>query len=616
MTSVRAAGLILAAVSVTGCAASNAAAPAPPPAVITVDTAMAAPKWAQMERQLLAANVPAAREFFNKYFDQRGYLLCFVRWGANDGPDDAFENFNHWPELHALGASDEIVQMYLKGHEGMIRQYTEAKTTKLVPAGVDGMYYKEFSALSDWQHHGEGLQLFNRMALSVPTDPKYLERVRRFAGLYMGEASDAPNYDPKHNIIRSMMNGSKGPLLRKATSMDWVGEPFDMTGFDALHGERNFDEFLAHYQEYHDVVGDHALNLVATTLPANAYFATGDAKYKQWVVRYVDGWIERMKQNNGIIPTFVDLDGKIGGPEGKWWGSAYGWGFSPVNPVTKRREHRNRIERPIIGFNNALLLTGNRKYIDAWRTMTDAVNANARTAGGKTQYPTMYGVDLDANPPSAKPGWYGWRDRPWSVGALEVWYFSQRPDDLARVAPDPWIEYLQGRNPGYPEKAMSDDFATIARRVEGIRKDQSKPEKRLADNMLDLNPVTTTALIQLTQGGLEPDRRGNLVNSRLRYFDPSRKRAGLPDDVAALVSEMTDTSTVVTLVNLNATTPRTLVVQGGAYAEHQIESVQWNGKTIPVAAPHVTVTLNPGAGGKLSLIMKRYAADPTVKFPF
>ena len=362
---------------------------------------------------------------------------------------------------------------------------------------------------------------------------------------------------PKHKIIRSMMNGSKGPLLRKATSMDWVGEPFDMSGFDALHGERNFDEFLAHYQEYHDVVGDHALNLVATTLPANAYFATGDQKYKRWVTEYADAWLARMKQNNGIIPTFVDLDGKIGGPSGKWWGSAYGWGFSPVNPVTNRRENRNRIERPIIGFNNALLLTGDQKYVDAWRDMTNAVNANARTVDGKTQYPSMYGVDLTANPRGGKPGWYGWRDRPWNVGALEVWYFSQKPEDLARVPANPWLEYLQGRNPGYPETAMAEDLATIKQRVEGIRKDQSKPDKRLADNMLDLNPVTTTALIQLTQGGMEPDRRGNLVNSRLRYFDPSRERAGLPEDVAALVSEMSDTGTVVTLVNLNPTTART-----------------------------------------------------------
>ena len=124
--------------------------------------------------------------------------------------------------------------------------------------------------------------------------------------------------------------------------------------------------------------------------------------------------------------------------------------------------------------------------------------------------------------------------------------------------------------------------------------------------MLDLNPVTTTALIQLTQGGMEPDRRGNLVNSRLRYFDPARKRAGLPEDVAALVSEMTDTGTVVTLVNLSATTPRTLVVQGGAYGEHVDRSVDWNGKTVPVGKPNFTVTLNPGAGGKLTLKMKRY----------
>jgi hypothetical protein len=614
---VRLLGTVLLPLALIACATAEPSSSQEGPAgSLTIDTKMAPPKWASMERQLLAENVPAAKEFFEKYFDDRGYLLCFVRWGANDGPDDAFENFNHWPELHALGASDEIVQMYLKGNEGMLKQYSEAKTTKLVPAGMDGMYFKEFSALSDWQHHGEGLQLFNRMALSVPTDPKYLERVRRFAGFYMAEDPEAPNYDPKHNIIRSMMNGSKGPLLRKATAIEWVGEPFDLAGFDALHGERNFEEFVAHYKEYHDVVGDHALNLVATTLPANAYFATGDPKYKKWVVTYVDGWIERMKQNNGIIPTFVDLDGKIGGPQNKWWGSAYGWGFSPVNPVTNKRENRNRIERPIIGFNNALLLTGDQKYVDAWRDMMNAVNANAKTIDGKTQYPSMYGLDLQTNPRATQPGWYGWRDRPWNVGALEVWYFSQKADDLSRVGTNPWIEYLQGRNPTYPETAMAEDLATIRKRVEGIRNDHSKPDKRLADNMLDLNPVTTTSLIELTQGGLEPDRRGNLVNSRLRYFDPARKRAGLPEDVGALVSGMTDTQTVVTLVNLNATTPRAVVVQGGAYAEHLIESVDWNGQKVPVGKPNFTVTLNPGAGGQLTLTMKRYSSDPTVKFPF
>ncbi|HEX6642022.1 MAG TPA: hypothetical protein VF215_12965, partial [Thermoanaerobaculia bacterium] len=209
---------------------------APTPPTMTVDTPMPAPAWAKLQRQLLAENVPACREFYQKYYDDRGYIQCFLRWGANDGPDDAFENFNRWPELHALGADDEILQMYLKAWEGMTRQYSEAKTRE-TPAGREGMYVKDFSAQSDWMHHGEGLQLFNRMALSAPSLPAYRDRARRFAAFYMGTDPDAPNYDPEKKLIRSMINGSRGPLLRKATALDWVGDPFDTTGFVALHGE-------------------------------------------------------------------------------------------------------------------------------------------------------------------------------------------------------------------------------------------------------------------------------------------------------------------------------------------------------------------------------------------
>lgn len=572
---------------------------------VIIDAAMAVPKWAQLERQLLADNVPAAREFFRKYFDDRGRLQAVLRWGADDGPDDAFENFNHWPELHAMGASDEIPKMYLKAHESLIRQYTEARTTQ-VPAGLQGMYYKEFDAQQDWMHHGEGLQLFNRMALSTPDDPKYQARARRFAGFYMGEDSDAPNYDPAHKLIRSLMNGSRGPMLRQATALDWVGDPFDPTGFVALHDERNFDEMLAHYEEYHDVVGDSFLNLVATTLPTDAYLVTHDEKYKRWVVGYMDAWLARMKQNNGIIPSFVDLDGKIGGSEGKWWGNAYGWGFSPVNPVTGKRENRNRVPRALVGFSNALLLTGQQKYVDAWRNQIIAVNTNARTENGQTQYPTMFGSG----------GWYGWQNRPWDVGALEVWYWSMKAEDLPRVGKNAWLEFLQGRNPSYPETAALRDLEVVQRRLELTRADRTPPEKRLADNMLDFNPVTVSALLQLTLGSLEPGREGGLLNARLRYFDPVRKRAGLPEDIAALVSQLTDTETVVTLINLNRANARTLIVQGGAYAEHQIESVERNGKAVRVDAPSFAVKLAPGAGGKLTLKMRRYENRPTVRFPW
>ena len=578
---------------------------APGAVTLRVQTPMAAPRWATLERQLLAQNVPAAREFFEKYFDDRGYLRAFVRWGANDGPDDAFENFNHWPELHALGASDEILQMFSKGHEGLITQYTEAKTTD-VPVARQGMYYKEFIVQSDWMHHGEGMQLFNRMGLSAPAAPKYEVRARRFAGFYMGEDPEAPNYDPAHKIIRSMQNGSRGPMLRKATALDWVGDPFDPKPFVAEHGESTFKEFLAHYEEYGDVIGDHFLNLVATVLPTNAYLVSGDAKYRTWVLEYMDAWLDRMKRNGGVIPSFVDLDGRIGGPKGEWWKNAYGWGFSPVNPVTGRREDRNRIPRATIGFSNALLMSGDQKYADAWRTMMDAVNANARAAGGRRQYPTMFGAD----------GWYGWRDTPWNVGALELWYWSQKPQDLGRAADNRWVGFLQGQRPSYPVDVLQRDLGLVQQRVAAMRAHATPPEKRLADNMLEINPVATDSLVQLMWGALLPSREGGLLYARLRYFDPVKRRAGVPDDVAALVSELSDTRTTVTLVNLHPSEPRTVIVQGGGYGEHQLVSVTAGGTTTPIDAPLLTVQLDPGAGQTLALAMKRYASPPTALHPW
>jgi hypothetical protein len=572
---------------------------------IRLETRMDPPRWAILERQLLAENVPACKEFFGKYFDDRGYLMCYVRWGANDGPDDAFENFNRWPELHALGANDEILRMYSKGHEGLLKQYTEARTTE-VPIAREGMYHKEFIVQSDWMHHGEGLQLFNRMGLSMPGDSKYQQRARRFAGFYMAEDPDAPNYDPKQKLIRSMQNGSRGPMLRPATPLDWVGDPFDVKGFDAEHGESSYGQFLAHYKEYTDVVGDHFLNLAATTLATNAYLIANEAKYKQWLVEYMDAWLERMRRNGGVIPSFVDLDGRIGGSQGTWWGNAYGWGFSPINPVTGLREDRNRIQWALPGFFNALLVTGDQKYVDAWRAMIDAVNAQVRTSDGRKQYPSMYGAS----------GWYGWRNNPWDVGALDVWYWSQKPSDVSRINGNGWVDFLQGKNASFPEQALQRDLESIRKRLDAMRRDTTPPEKRLADNMLDYNPAATESLVQLMWGALMPGRPGGLLNARLRYFDPERRRAGVPEDVAALVSELGDSRTTVTLINLNTSQPRTVVIQGGGYGEHQLVSVTAHGTTTAVDSPLLTVELAPGCGDTLTLAMKRYANLPTIRHPW
>jgi hypothetical protein len=560
----------------------------------------------RIEVTLLAEQAAPCREFYAKYFDARGYLQCFVRWGANDGPDDAFENFNGWPELHALGGDDSLRELFLRGHEGLLLQYTAAKTLE-TPIAREGMYHREFIVQSDWMHHGEGLQLFNRMGLSLGGgDARYADRARRFAGFYTGEDPAAPNYDPQRKLIRSMQNGSRGPMLRKATPVDWVGDSFDVGRFVAAHGEHTYAQFLAHYEEYTDVAGDHFLNLGATLLPTVAFLATQDPKYRQWLVDYMGATLARMRANGGILPSYVAPDGTIGGPEGRWWGNAYGWGFSPLNPVTGRRENRNRIPRAIVGFTNAVLLTGDLRYADAWRGMMDAVNAQGREIDGRTQYPTMHGAD----------GWYGWQAKPWNVGALELWFLTQRDADRARVTENDWLEFLAGKKPGYPEAALQRDLETVARRTAKFREDSTPPERRLADNMLNYNPATIDALTRLMQGGLVPGRDGGLLFARLRYFDPVRRRAGVPPDVAALVTAMDDRTTTVTLVNLSAGQVRSVVVQAGAYGEHRLATVKVGGRTVPVDGADFTVNLAPGCGAELVLTQRRFALPPTQRFPW
>ena len=110
-----------------------------------------------------------------------------------------------------------------------------------------------------------------------------------------------------------MFNGSVGPLLRPTTALDWAGDPFDASRFKLEHGERNFEEFLAHFQEYTDTVCDSPLNLQSTTLALNAYLLTGEKRWRDWLLSYVDAWVERAAANDDILPSKVGLDGRIGG---------------------------------------------------------------------------------------------------------------------------------------------------------------------------------------------------------------------------------------------------------------------------------------------------------------
>ena len=58
-------GLFVLAMAATA-AATSLQPPAATPRTVTIDTPMPAPAWATLERQLLAENVPACREFYRE----------------------------------------------------------------------------------------------------------------------------------------------------------------------------------------------------------------------------------------------------------------------------------------------------------------------------------------------------------------------------------------------------------------------------------------------------------------------------------------------------------------------------------------------------------------------
>ena len=570
-------------------------------------TPMTPPNWALLQRELLRANTAACKEFFARYFDERGWLLCVERWGGDDGPDDAIENCTDWPVLHALGAPDDILHLYKKAWEGHLRQYTLAKTVK-VPFARDGMYYKEFPVMFDWLHNAEGLTVFNLQGLSDPRDARFRQRARRYAGFYLNEDPDAPNYDPKHKIIRSLFNGSRGPLLRKATALDWAGDPIEIGNrFRLGHGERTYAEMLAHFKDYNDIVGDHPQNLLATNLAMNAYMLKHEEKYRKWVLEYVDAWRRRTAQNDGIIPTNIGLDGMIGGAAGgKWYGGVYGWGFSVEVPQTGKLAHRNNHRLGFFGFRNAFLLTGNDDYLDVWRKQIDKVSAHKKVVNGKVLYPHMHG----------DRGWYHYTAERYAPYALELYCLSMKAEDRRRTPDTPWLLYLEGKNPGYPEEALRRDLARVRERAVKIRHDTTTPDMRLADDPLKHNPASVSALVELMLGGVSPGLHSGLLHARLRYFDPARRRAGIPEDVAALVEEMTGERVTVRLVNVNQVEARTVVVQAGAYAEHRIVSAEASGKPVAVNASSMTVRLEPGCGSRLVLQMRRHVNAPTLAFPW
>jgi hypothetical protein len=415
----------------------------------------------------------------------------------------------------------------------------------------------------------------------------------------MNDDPAAANYDPERRIIKSLFNGSIGPIVRPATPVDWDGDA------DPARAAR--------FKTSTNIRGDHPLNLLAVTLATHSYLLTHEARYKTWAIEYVNAWRERAAANGGNFPSNIGLDGTIGGEwGGKWYSGVFGWN----SPDDGRR---NYVLRGVpAAFGQATLLTGDRSYIDAIRKQVDNIFAAARVENGHTVLPHYYGEKDD------RVGWYGYKTGEFfPTGALgnvsettiELYLWSLAQADLARILPNPpdrrdirgWIEFLQGRQPDYLVEALQEELQRSAQTASRIRDQRTG---------YGPSPVAFEALANLTLGSANLYGSGDVLRSQVRYFDSERRRAGLADDVAALVERITRDGITLMLANTSALNTRRVLVQMGAYGEHQAVSVTAGGVTAQVNAPFFEVRLGPGVAERLAVAMRRDANDPTLAFPW
>jgi len=586
---------------------------------VEIRTPTTPPEWALWERQILERLYPAAVEFVEKYTRQDGTLIWRDQWPGMDGSDDGYESFYNFPLYYALGGPEEIHQLSRRLWDAVTRQFTHY-----------GQVYQEFDAYYDWMHHGESYTNFYFFGLADPTPDKWRERAVRFAGLYLNEDPEALNYDPVRKLIRSPITGSRGPRLVN-TAEDWVTHrpvlagyplPYDdipnVTESSAWVDDAKFP-FILQAMNQRMMRADVPLNLTATSLMLNAYMYTADAKYKTWIEEYVEAWMERTRRNGGILPDNVGPSGKIGETmDGKWWGGYYGW----------RWPHGlfNQVEATLIGASNAYLVSGDPKYLELPRSVFRLVQGKARVENGRVLVPHRHGDQ----------GWYDYR--PIDPAHLVcLWSLSQQKQDYQRIEEltnvssrdtlsyrkgkgdwehtGAWFAFIEGHDPDYPLQILKATYAETLRRLEMTRNDRTQPAERDVHHWQQRNPVVLEGLVQLMLGSPNHVYHGGLLHCRLFYYDPQRKRPGLPPDVAALVDKITPEGVSVHLVNLHPSQSREVILKAGAFGEHEFTEVRYGDETTQVERALFQIRLRPGAAGRLQIGMKRFVNRPSYSFP-
>ena len=624
------------------------------------------PSWAVWERHLIDSLNDSVHPFLEHFTRDDGEFIWKDEFGGGSC-DDFYEPFFSWPVIYMMGGGEHMLSLADRQWEAITRQLTRL-----------GAVHKDYGIKEDNFHQCEGDICFYNLCLADPATEKWRERARRFAGFYLNEDPEAINYDPQHKMVLSPHNGSKGAHFPSAESretrsyspvggtMERYSLPFfDLPGIETVKDLADPAKARVMGQAMFDRQsrGDVASNLSITSLVTNAFLASGDEKYRDWVVEYTDAWIKRGKDNGGFIPDNVGLSGKVGEYcNGSWYGGLYGWtwphGFGSL------------IAAIFDAGANAFLLTRDSDYLDLPRSQIDLLlefgemrasddtdllgptpaNARKKSTGGEEVFmvPKRYG---DA-------GWFDWSPMP-MTWPIALWNLSMADSDWQRIedirgksssdwnAVQPfhgktdaghesaWIRFLAGDNDDYPERILHATEQIVRRRLALTREDTSVGTRHHVHHWQWANPASSEALVQLTLGAPQQIYNGGLLHARVRYFDSQQRRPGLPPDVAALVETLEADRTVVRLVNLNGNETRELIIQAGTLGEHRFGKASWSTRasvwpgelggyagtaaaaqlqtetrTVDVNSSHCPVVLPPGMEIILDLSTERYVNEP------
>ncbi|GAB3920897.1 hypothetical protein GCM10029976_007120 [Kribbella albertanoniae] len=557
------------------------------------------PQWAIAQRELFQLLDHAWRRFERDFTGPDGRLNYGDGLTSRDGVDDFYETFFNWPQLYLLGGADDLLAASERHWAGVTDQLTEL-----------GMLDDDYERGYDWFHQGESLLLFYFLCMAAPD--RWAERALRFAELYVDPVHG--NYDPEHRIIRRPHNGSDAQRegLFDGKSYPWLPQEAQLYGFPlewllppgSGEPDRELDPRLGEEMRRRTGVGDTAVNLAASGLVLNALLLSGNERYRSWISQYVGAWRERAAGNGGVIPDNVSPDGVVGGLlEGRWYGGHYGWswphGWYSVGQAA------------MIAALAAVAATNDESYLDLVRPALDEVIRRGKTmafteadSSLRSRWTVQLGDDV-GTPTLHVPfryddrGWFDYNPMLMAVPTA-LWHHSAAVADRERIEglrsasghdwrivrpfrakeeaghEEPWLAFLAGDNPAYPEQILAAAQAQVRHRLARMER-YRRDEVAEADIHLwqQSNPVVTEALVQLTWGGPQVIYNGGLQQARVRYYDAQTRRPGLPPSVAALVSSIEPEATIVDLVNLDPEEARSVVVQAGAFAEHSIRSVHY-----------------------------------------